>query len=133
MRVLCGLADIHDFRDVLCHSRLIWLPVGFRQIVKLKLVNGEYASLPLRFPERLPVYGVLVLEALQVYLFNCVLSKTGQFSHLLVGKSVDQQILCELEKLSGDVVAVRLEEYALHLRMAAIWAAVLIPNKACNK
>ena len=96
----------------------------FVAVVQLKLVHAEKTSLLLRLSEGFAVHRVLVREPLQINLFHRVFTKASQFGYLLVGKPIGQKIPCELKQLTGDVMVVRLEGNALHLRMPAARTAV---------
>ena len=62
-----------------------------------------------RVYEDFVVHRVLVLEALQVKLFQRIFAEVGQFRYLLVGKPIGQKSPRELKQLTGDVVAVCFE------------------------
>ena len=93
-------------------------------VVQFELVHAEETGLFLRLYEGFAVHRVLLLEPLQVNLFHRIFAEASQFRYLLVGKPISQKIPCELEQLTGDVVTVRLEGDALHLRMTAARTAI---------
>ena len=103
-------------------------------VVQFELIHAEETGLLLRFYEGCAVRRVLAFEPLQVNLFHCVLAEASQFRYLLVGEPVGQKIPCEPQQLTGDVVAVRLERDALHLRVSAVRATIPPLLKAdCTK
>ena len=52
-------------------------------VMELEFVYGEYSCGLLRTDQFRAVDGVEILQALQVYVFDCVLAKTGNLGHLL--------------------------------------------------
>ena len=88
-------------------------------VMELEFVYGEYSCGLLWTDQFRAVDGVEILQALQVYAFDCVLAKTGNLGHLLerVGPK-RQQVTGVLPKLHGYLVALRFERYRLHMGSA---------------
>ena len=89
-------------------------------VMEPEFVYGEYSCGLLWTDQFRAVDGVEILQALQVYAFDCVLAKTGNLGHLLerVGPK-RQQVTGVLPKLHGYLVALRFERYRLHMGVPA--------------
>lgn len=105
-------------------------------VMELEFVYGEHPCRLLRTDQFRTIDGVEILQALQVYVFDRVLTKPGNLCHLLerVGPK-RQKVTGILPELHGYLVALRFERHRLHMGVPAAAApcvVIFVQNREIN-